>query len=278
LTFLNKKPTGGTDPCHLIVDKTNRYVLLANFMSGSICVLPIQADGSLGDASEFIQHQGSSIDPDRQQGPHAHAVTLDPSNQYAFVPDLGLDQTLVYRFDADAGKLVPHEPPGVKVKPGAGPRHIVFHPGGRFAYLINELDSTIAVYRYEAAKGLLHDVHTLATLPENFQGASTCADVLVEPSGQFLYGSNRGHDSLAIYRIDQSSGRLDCIGHESTRGKTPRNFAIDPAGKFLLAANQDSDTIVTFRIDPQTGKLHPTGQVTDVPTPVCVKIINPPPH
>jgi len=273
LTYLNKKPTGGTDPCHLIVDKTNKNVLLANFMSGSICVLPIQADGSLGDASEFIQHQGSSIDPNRQQGPHAHAVTLDASNQYAFVPDLGLDQTRVYRFDAAAGTLVPHATPGVKVKPGAGPRHIVFHPNGCLAYLINELDSTIAVYRYEADQGMLHEVQTIATLPENFQGLSTCADVLVEPSGQFLYGSNRGHDSLAIYKIDQNSGRLDCIGHESTRGKTPRNFAIDPAGNFLLAANQDSDTMITFRIDPRTGKLNPTGQVTDVPTPVCVKII-----
>jgi len=275
LTFLNKKPTGGTDPCHLIVDKTNKYVLLANFMSGSICVLPIQADGSLGDASEFIQHHGSSIDPDRQQGPHAHAVTLDASNQYTFVPDLGLDQTLVYRFDAEAGKLVPHSTPGVNVKPGAGPRHIVFHPNGRYAYLINELDSTIAVYCYEADTGMLHDVQTTATLPEDFKGLSTCADVLVEPSGQYLYGSNRGHDSLVIYKIDQSTGRLNCIGHESTRGKTPRNFAIDPAGNFLLAANQDSDTIVTFRIDPQTGKLDPTGQVTEVPTPVCVRIILP---
>ena len=273
LTFLNKKPTGGTDPCHLIVDQSGKYVLLANFMSGSVCVLPILAGGSLGDASDFIQHHGSSIDPNRQQGPHAHAVTLDEANRYAYVPDLGLDQTLIYRFDGKSGKLEPNQVPSVAVKPGAGPRHLVFHPDKRNAYLINELDSTIAVYGYDRDTGRLSEIQTISTLPEDFDGSSTCADVHVSPSGKFLYGSNRGHDSIVIYKIDQSTGQLSCIGHESTRGNTPRNFAIDPAGNFLLAANQDSDTIVTFRIDPQTGELHPTGQVTEVPTPVCVKIL-----
>jgi 6-phosphogluconolactonase len=273
LTFLNKKPTRGTDPCHLTLDATGKYVLLANFMSGSVSVLPIQTDGSLGDASDFIQHQGSSVDPNRQQGPHAHAVTLDEANRYAFVPDLGLDKTLIYRFDVESGKLEPNEAPQVAVKPGAGPRHLVFHPNGRYAYLINELDSTIAAYQYDRDKGQLAEIQTISTLPADYRGSSTCADVHVSPSGEFLYGSNRGHDSIVIYKINPSTGRLSCIGHESTRGNTPRNFAIDPAGNFLLAANQDSDTIVTFRIDPQTGKLSPTGQVTEVPTPVCVKII-----
>ena len=273
LTFLNKKPTHGTDPCHLTVDKTGKHVLLANFMSGSVCVLPIQADGSLGDASDFIQHRGAGIDPARQQGPHAHAVTLDDANRYAFVPDLGLDKTLIYRFDAESGKLAPNEAPWVAVKPGAGPRHLVFHPKGRYAYLINELDSTVTAYGYDGDNGKLHDLQTISTLPEDYRGSSTCADLQVAPSGEFLYGSNRGHDSIVIYKIDRSTGRLNCIGHESTRGNTPRNFAIDPAGNFLLAANQDSDTIVTFHIDPQSGELHPTGQVTEVPTPVCVKIM-----
>ena len=273
LNFLNKKPTGGTDPCHLIVDGSDKYILLANFMSGSVCVLPIQDDGSLGDASEFIQHHGSSIDPTRQQGPHAHAVTLDPSNRYAYVPDLGLDQILIYRFDVNSGRLEQHAEPPVSAKPGAGPRHLVFHPNGQRAYLINELDSTIAVFGYDSDKGTLDNIQTISTLPQDYRGSSTCADVHVSPSGDFLYGSNRGHDSIVIYKIDPSNGRLNCIGHESTRGNTPRNFAIDPAGKFLLAANQDSDTIVTFRIDPQSGALHLTGQVTEVPTPVCVKII-----
>ena len=274
LTFLNKKPTAGTDPCHLIVDKTDRYILLANFMSGSVCVLPIQADGSLGDPSDFIQHQGSSIDPNRQKGPHAHAVTLDDANRYAFVPDLGLDKTLIYRFDSEPGKLTSNTPPAVAVKPGAGPRHIVFHPNGRYAYLINELDSTIDCYRYTRENGSLESIQTISTLPQGFDAASTCADLQVHPSGEFLYGSNRGHDSIAIYRIDPETGRLDGIGHESTRGKTPRNFAIDPGGRYLLAANQDSDTIVTFQIDPDIDNLQPTGQVMDVPTPVCVKIIS----
>jgi 6-phosphogluconolactonase len=274
LTYLNKKPTGGTDPCHLIVDNTGQYVLLANFMSGSVCVLPIQTDGSLGDASDFIQHQGSSIDPTRQQGPHAHAVTLDGTNRHVYVPDLGLDKTLIYRFDVDSGKLAPNDEPSVAVKPGAGPRYLVFHPNGRYAYLINELDSTIAAYGFDKDKGSLQDIQTISTLPRDFQGLSTCADVQVSPGGQFLYGSNRGHDSIVMYKIDQRTGRLSCIGHESTRGNTPRNFDIDPAGNFLLAANQDSDTIVTFRVDPQSGELHPTGQVAQVPTPVCVKIVS----
>jgi 6-phosphogluconolactonase len=273
LTFLNKKPTHGTDPCHLTVDKTGKHVLLANFMSGSVCVLPIQADGSLGDASDFIQHRGAGIDPARQQGPHAHAVTLDDANRYAFVPDLGLDKTLIYRFDAESGKLAPNEAPWVAVKPGAGPRHLVFHPKGRYAYLINELNSTVTVYGYDRDNGKLDDIQTISTLPDDYRGSSTCADLQVSPSGEFLYGSNRGHDSIVIYKIDRSTGRLSCIGHESTRGNTPRNFAIDPAGNFLLAANQDSDTIVTFHIDSKSGELHPTGQVTEVPTPVCVKIM-----
>ncbi len=273
LTLLNRKPTGGTDPCHLIVDKTGKYVLLANFMSGSICVLPIQADGSLGDASDFIQHHGSSIDPNRQQGPHAHTVTLDETNRYAFVPDLGLDKTLIYRFDFDSGKLEPNAGSSVAVKPGAGPRHLAFHPNGRYAYVINELDSTIAAYQYDSDAGGLSAFQTISALPQDFRGLSTCADLQISPSGKFLYGSNRGHDSIAIYKIEQSTGRLHVIGHESTRGKTPRNFAIDPAGNFLLAANQDSDIIVTFRIDPESGELHLTGQVTEVPTPVCVKIV-----
>jgi 6-phosphogluconolactonase len=273
LKFLNKKPTGGTDPCHLIVDKTDRYVLLANFMSGSVCVLPIGADGSLGDASDFKQHHGSSIDPKRQQGPHAHAVTLDESNRHAFVPDLGLDRVLIYRFDVGSGRLEPGEEPWAAVKPGAGPRHLVFHPNGQYAYLINELDSTVGVHRYDGGKGKLLDIQTISTLPADYQGTNTCAGLQVSPSGKFLYGSNRGHDSIVIYKIDQATGRLHCIGHESSRGNTPRNFAIDPVGNFLLAANQDSDTIVTFVIDLQSGQLHPSGQITDVPTPVCVKII-----
>jgi len=273
LEFLNKKPTQGTDPCHVIVDKTGRYVFVANFMSGSICVSPIQEDGSLGDATDFIQHHGSSVNPKRQEGPHAHAVTLDEANRYAFVPDLGIDKVMIYKFNPSCGKLEPNDEPWVQVKAGAGPRHLDFHPDGRYAYLINELDSTLVAFAYDKKNGTLKEIQTVPTLPKDFAGESTCADVHISPSGTFVYGSNRGHDSIVIYKIDQGTGKLTYVGHESTQGKTPRNFAIDPTGRFLLAANQDSDTIVTFRMDQQTGKLSSTGYVTKVPTPVCVKTL-----
>jgi 6-phosphogluconolactonase len=273
LTLLNRRLTHGTDPCHVLVDRKGAYVFVSNFMSGSLCVLPVRGDGSLGAASDFIQHQGASIDPVRQRGPHAHSVTLDAANRFAFVPDLGLDRLMVYRFDRGRGKLEPHAVPWLKGRPGAGPRHLAFHPGGRFAFLINELDCTLAALSYDARKGAFSEGQVVSTLPEGFAGANSCAAIQVAPSGAFLYGSNRGHDSLVIHRIDQRTGRLTYIGHASTQGKTPRHFGIDPSGSFLLVANQDTDTLVTFRIHPQAGTLEPTGQVTPVPTPVCVKFL-----
>jgi 6-phosphogluconolactonase len=273
LEFLNKQLTHGTDPCHVLVDKKRAFVFVSNFMSGSICVLPVLADGSLGEASDFIQHQGSGIDPARQKGPHAHSVTLDEAGRFAFVPDLGLDKLIVYRFDPKRGILEPNGVPWAKMKPGAGPRHVALHPSGKFAFLINELDSTLASLSYDGRKGTFDVLQIVPTLPEDYHGKSDCADVQVSPSGAFVYGSNRGHDSIVIYRIHQRTGKLTYVGHEPTRGKTPRSFGIDPAGRFLLAANQDSDTIVTFRIEPRTGKLLPTGHVTQVPTPVCVKFL-----
>ena len=273
LRFLNRKPTHGTDPCHLTVDKTGRYVLVANFMSGSVCVLPIREDGSLGDTTDVIQHRGSSADPLRQSGPHAHAVTLDDTGRYVFVPDLGIDKLMVYRFDTNQGTLEPNEKPWVEAPAGAGPRQLVMHPRGGYAYLINELDSTMMAFRYDGDRGSLREIQTLSTLPEDFKGASTCAEVQITPSGKFLYGSKRGHDSIVIYAIDQKDGTLTCVGHKSTQGKTPRNFTVDPAGEFLLAANQDTDSIVSFRLDPASGELVATGHSADVPTPVCVKVM-----
>jgi 6-phosphogluconolactonase len=273
LEFLNKRLTHGTDPCHVLVDKNRRCVFVANFMSGSVCVLPVLEDGSLGEASDFIQHQGSSIDPVRQIGPHAHSVTLDKVNRFAFVPDLGLDKVMLYKIDPGRGRLEPNEVPWIKMKPGAGPRHMAFHPSGRFAYLVNELGSTVAALSYDSERGMLKEMQTIPTLPEAFRGESACGDVQVSPSGGFVYASNRGHDSIVIYKIDQHTGRLTHVGHEPTQGKTPRHFGIDPTGTFLLAANQDSDTIVTFRIDPHTGQLQPAGHVTQVPTPVCLKFL-----
>jgi 6-phosphogluconolactonase len=273
LRFLNMKPTHGTDPCHLTVDKTGRYVLVANFMSGSVCVLPTGEDGSLGDATDVIQHQGSSVHPLRQSGPHAHAVTLDDTGRYVFVPDLGIDKLMVYKFDVNRGKLEPNDEPWVEVAVGAGPRQLVMHPRSGYAYLINELDSTMTAFRYNRDTGMLREIQTLSTLPEDFKGASACAEVQISPSGEFLYGSNRGHDSIVIYAINQRDGTLTCIGHESTGGKTPRNFAVDPAGEFLLVANQDTNCVVTFRLDPASGELMATGYSAEVPTPVCVKVM-----
>jgi 6-phosphogluconolactonase len=257
----------------LTVHPSGRYVLVANFMSGSLCELPIGADGALGDATDFIQHEGSSIDPMRQAGPHAHAVLLDPSGRYLLVPDLGLDRLLVYTFDIEQGKLQPHTQPWVETAPGAGPRQVVMHPQGGYVYLINELNSTMTAYRFDPERGTLRELQTLSTLPAGFTGASTCAEVQVDPSGNFLYGSNRGHNSIAIYAIEQTNGALTPVGHESTQGKIPRNFVVDPTGVFLLAANQDTDNIVVFRINPASGELTATGHQASVPTPVCIKIL-----
>lgn len=273
LTFLNQQSSVGTGPCHLSLDKTGKFVLAANYGGGSICVLPTQDGGRLGEATDFIQHQGSSANPQRQQGPHAHYITPDPTNRYVFATDLGLDKILIYQLDLARGKLKPNAVPWAQVKAGAGPRHLDFHPNGKYAYLINEIDSTIVAYDYDEGHGALREIQTVPTLPKDFSGTSHTADVHVSPSGKFVYGSNRGHDSLAIFAIDEATGKLTYVGHESTQGKTPRNFAIDPTGSYLLAANQSSDTVVTFRIDQSTGKLRSTDQVAEVPTPVCLKLI-----
>jgi 6-phosphogluconolactonase len=274
LTFLNMKASHGTDPCHLVVDRTGRNVLVANFASGSVCVLPVAADGSLRDASCVIQHEGSSVDPRRQAGPHAHAVEIDAANRFVFVPELGADKVMIYAFDAGRGMLTPNTRQRfVAVAPGAGPRQLVMHPNGRFAYLINELSSTMSAYAYDAASGSLHELQTLSTLPEGFAGHSTCAEVQITPSGRFLYGSNRGHDSIAIYAVDREDGMLTLVGHESTRGRIPRNFEVSPAGEFLAVANQDTNNIAMFRIDENTGRLSPTGSEVEAGTPICVRFL-----
>jgi 6-phosphogluconolactonase len=274
LHYLNTRASHGTDPCHLVVDATGRFVLVANFASGSVSVLPVGPDGALGEACCVVQHTGSSVDPRRQAGPHAHAVTIDRENRYVFVPDLGLDKVVIYAFDAATGKITPNaHQPWVATTPGAGPRQMVMHPGGAFAYLINELDSTMTAYRYDGDTGSLQELQTLPTLPAGFSGLSTCAEVQIAPSGRFLYGSNRGHDSIAIYSIDQATGRLTALGHESTRGQIPRNFEISPGGAFLAAANQDSNSVVMFRIDLDTGLLAPTGNVVEAGTPICVRFM-----
>lgn len=272
LTLLNQEPSGGSGPCHLVVDKSGRNVLVANYGGGSVAVLPVDANGRLGKASSFIQHQGSSVDPRRQKGPHAHSINLDTANRFAAAADLGLDKVLIYRFDPAKGTLTPNDPPSVSVAPGAGPRHFAFHPSDRYAYVINEMHSTVTAFAYDASRGVLKELQTISTLPEKVEGNST-AEVQVHPSGKFLYGSNRGHNSIVVFAINRKTGRLTLVEHEPTQGKTPRNFGIDPTGSYLLAANQESDNVAVFRIDPKSGKLTATGQVVEVPKPVCVKFL-----
>jgi 6-phosphogluconolactonase len=272
LTPLNQQATHGTGPCHLTVNATGKFLLVANYQSGSFCVLPIAEDGSLSPASCVIQHEGGSVNPNRQQGPHAHSINLDWDNRFAVAADLGIDEVVMYRLDLQSGKLVRDS--SVKAAPGAGPRHFDFHPNGQFGYLINELGNTITAYAYYPINGRLGEIESVPTLPKDWQGANTTADIHVSPPGRFVYGSNRGHDSIVIYAIDEATGRLSYVGHQSTQGQKPRNFAIDPSGTYLLAANQDSDTIVSFRIDAETGKLTPTGHVASVPMPVCIRFLS----
>ncbi len=270
LTLLGRRSSGGAGPCHLSVEPGGRWVLVANYSAGSVAVLPVQADGSLGDPVQVVQHAGASVHPQRQRGPHAHAIEPDPAGEHALVPDLGLDKVLIYRLDRERGRLESGEVPWVAARPGAGPRHLAFHPSGQWAYVINELDSTLTAYRYQG--GRLTPLQTISTLPASFAGENTCAHVQVHPSGQFLYGSNRGHDSLVICAIDQASGQLSVVGHQSTLGRVPRHFSLDPTGRFLVAANQESGTVVSFRVDAATGALQPTGHVVEVPKPVCVRM------
>lgn len=273
LTFLNTVASRGADPCYLVVDKTGKNLLVANYSGGSVAVFRLLEDGRLGEVSAFVQHVGSSVNPARQREPHAHSINLSPDNHFAIAADLGLDQLLVYRFDATRGSLAANTPAFARVKPGAGPRHFAFHPSGKFAYVINEMQSTVTAFAYDAAGGVLRELQTISTLPEDFAGENYTAEVQVHPSGKFLYGSNRGHDSVAVFAIDAARGTLTPIECVPTQGKTPRNFGIDPTGAYLLAANQGSDSIVVFRINLQTGRLTPTGQVLEVASPVCVKFV-----
>lgn len=272
LRLISQQLSQGSDPCYLSCDATGTYVLVANYSSGSLSLLPLQPDGRLYPAVEVIQHHGSGFDPSRQAGPHVHSVVLDPTNRFVLTADLGLDQVMVYRLDLERGKLIPMESQGLKLRAGSGPRHLAFHPNGRFVYLVCELNSTLGAYMYHAEDGRLEEIGIYPMLPEGYRGISWAAEVQVAPSGRFLYASNRGHDSLVIYAVDEASGRLVYVGHASTRGEYPRHFALDPSGTLLLVANQNSGTILPFWVEAQTGKLTPTGQVVKVPTPVYVKI------
>ena len=273
LTVLNEQPSGGRGPCYVTVDRSGRFLLAANYGSGSVAVLPISDDGGLQPPSSVVQHKGSSVNPTRQKEPHAHCIVIDAANRYAMAVDLGIDKIMVYRFDGEGGKLLPHDLPSVQCEPGSGPRHLAFHSNDKHAYVIDELSSTITVFAYEADQGVLRPVQRVGTLPDGFKGVNSGAEIQVHPSGRFLYGSNRGHNSIVSFAIDGRTGELRLVGHEPTQGKTPRHFAIDPSGSFLLAANQDSDAVVSFRINQDTGALVPTGQICRVPAPVCLTMV-----
>jgi 6-phosphogluconolactonase len=277
LTALNQVTSGGPGPAHLSLDREGRSVLVANYGGGSVEVVAIGRDGRLGSPGAFVQHTGSSVNPDRQKEPHAHQIIVDPSNRFAYVADLGLDKVMIYRFDAARHWLTAASPALAPVKAGAGPRHVVFDAGGRFGYVINELDCTITAFRRDATTGALTGIQTVSSLPPgvSWQKAFSTAEIALSPSGAFLYGSNRGHDSISVFAVDKASGKLTFVANTPTGGKTPRGFAIEPGGGYLIAANQDSGTVVVFRIDRETGTLTPAGAPIAIGAPADVKFVKP---
>jgi 6-phosphogluconolactonase len=275
LTPINQRSSMGSGPCHLVLDDAGRHVLIANYSGGSVAVLPVGADGKLGEPTAFVQHTGKSINPARQEAPHAHCVTLDAANKFAFVSDLGLDQVRIYRYDAERGTLTPNDPAFVALKPGAGPRHMAFRPDGKFAYVLNELDSTLTAFAYDASAGRLTEIETQSTLPPYFDGKNSTAEVAITPNGKFLYASNRGHNSVVLFEIDKAKGTLRYVEDQGTGGKTPRHFGVQPSAKHMVIANQDSDTLLVCRIDPDNGRLKPSGVFAEAPSPVCSVFLPP---
>jgi 6-phosphogluconolactonase len=272
LTLLNRAPSCGEDPTYVCTDKAGGNLLVANYNGGNVAVIQIRADGTLGEASAIIQHHGSSVHPKRQQKPYPHCIMVSPDDRFVLVSDLGLDQILVYRFDPEKGSLAPNDPPFVRLSPGAGPRHFAFHPNGRFLYSINELQSTVTAFAFDVSAGRLREMQTVSTLPENFTSESTAAEVLVHPNGRFLYGCNRGHNSIVVFSIDPRTGTLAPVERVPTRGR-PRNFRIDPSGSCLIVANQESNSIDLLQINRNTGRLYETGQSYGVSWPWCVKFL-----
>jgi 6-phosphogluconolactonase len=271
LILLNQVSARGAGPAHIALDRTGRFVFVANYTGGSVAVFRLLPGGKIGESTAFDQHYGSSVNQDRQEGPHAHAIAISPDNRFALVADLGLDQIFVYPFDASLGAL--ERPRVVKTDPGSGPRHLTFSKGGKFVYVINELKSSITVYSFGLSNGAMSPLQTVSSLPAMFAGTSTSAEIVLHPSGKFLYASNRGDDSIAAFAVDPAKGTLALIGHVSTGGKTPRSFAIDPSGQWLLAANQNSNSVVAFRINRESGRLTPTGQSVEVKSPAMLDFV-----
>ncbi len=273
LTLLNQKPSGGGGPCHVAVDQSGRVVLVANYSGGSIASFPVKTGGALGEAATFIQHQGSSTNPQRQEGPHAHCIGATPDNAYVLAADLGLDKILIYKLNTASGTLTPNDPPSAAVAASSGPRHFAFTPNGRYCYVINEMSSTLTGFAYGSQTASLKELQTVSTHPGDPDPKNSTAEIEVHPSGRFVYGSNRGDDSIAVFAINENTGKLTLVEHQSTGGKIPRSFGIDPSGAFLLAANQNSDNVVVFRIDQASGRLTRTSHEIQVGAPVCIKFV-----
>lgn len=272
LKKLNNQSSEGAGPCYVATDKTGKVALVANYGSGSIASLPIKDDGSLEKAASAIQHEGSSVNKQRQEGPHAHSINISPDNRFVVAADLGLDKLLVYKLDPAKGTLTANSPAFTATPQGGGPRHFAFHPSGRFAYNCNEILSSVTAHAYDASKGSLTEIQTISTLPEETKGNST-AEIQCHPSGKFVYCSNRGHDSLAIFTVDEKTGRLTAAGHQKTGGLTPRNFCIDPTGAYIVACNQNTDNVAVFKVDQASGKLSQVGEMVSIPAAVCVKFL-----
>ncbi|HEY3857531.1 MAG TPA: lactonase family protein [Verrucomicrobiae bacterium] len=275
LSLINSQPAGGAGPCHVQINAGGTTALLANYGSGSVSAFPIAASGELYPISTFVQNSGSSVNPDRQTGPHAHCIVTDPADHYAFVCDLGLDKILSFKLGPAAGALRANDPAFVTTKPGAGPRHLAFHPNAKWAYVSDEMGNTLTAYSYDASAGVLREIQSESTLPKDFSGQNTTAEVAVHPNGKFVFLSNRGDNSIAVFACDPDTGRLTFVERASTNGKTPRQFEIDPTGAWLLAGNQDSDTVVVFRIDTATGHLQPVGAPVHTDNPMCIKFLPP---
>ncbi|WP_179232670.1 lactonase family protein [Paenibacillus rigui] len=269
LSGIGEQPTSEPAATHINLDHAKRQALMVSYGGGTVSLFPLQEDGTIGPVADKVHHQGKSVVQGRQDSAHPHSIYTDPSDQFVIVPDLGLDKLIVYRLDRDNGKLQPHDE--VAVAPGSGPRHFAFHPALPYAYVIQELSSTVTAFTYDRQNGKLTEIQSITTLPADFEGTSSTAEVQISPCGSYLYGSNRGHDSIVVFSIDKDSGKLSLVQHQSTLGQHPRHFSLTPSGSYLLAANKDSNSVHVFRVDKESGKLHTTGEHISIAQPTCVR-------